>query len=58
MPLGPGLQHATHLPLREGCKGAFIVDPCEGQDPLSIACQIKGMMMFNTENNFIGYLLG
>lgn len=58
MPLGPGLQHATHLPLREGRKGAFVVDPREGQDPLSIACQIKGMMIVNTENNFIGYLLG
>ena len=46
------------LTFPSGRKGAFVVDPHEGQDPLSTVCQIKGMMTFNTENNFTGHLLG
>lgn len=54
-----GIQAALYpLTFPSGRKGAFVVDSHEGQDPLSTVCQIKGMVTFNTENNFTGHLLG
>lgn len=43
-------QHCSASPQREEELPSFGVDPNEGQDPLTVVCQVKGVVTFSTVN--------